>query len=52
MPARHLDTLGPQPKPHVELNVTAPSAVAEILAVSASGGAGGEPTSFVINQIS
>ena len=52
LPTRHSDTLGPEPKPHIELNVTAPSATMVSEAVSASGGAGGLPTGVVINQIS
>jgi uncharacterized membrane protein len=49
---KHSDTLGPQPKPHIELNVTALSATMVSDAVSASGGAGGLTTGAVINQIS
>jgi hypothetical protein len=49
---RHSDMLEPQPKSHIELNVTPPSEVLGLEVVPASGGAGGFPTSFVINQIS
>ncbi len=48
---RYPDTLGPEPKPHVELSITVASAPTVSQSVSASGGAGGLPTGVVINQI-
>jgi hypothetical protein len=50
LPVKHSDALGPQPKPHIELNVTVPSANMDSAAVSASGG--GLPTGVTINQVS